>query len=546
MKTMLLLKRLKVEKVLTFKSVNCRLLSETREETEHLKEENHLLNEKLSQYESVIGLEVHAQISSKSKLFSSAGTSYTSAPNSEVSFFDTALPGTLPVLNRRCVESAITTGLALNCQIAKRSLFDRKHYFYADIPQGFQITQQRDPIASNGFIEFIVDNTHSQSKAYIKRSLLKQIQLEQDSGKSLQDDINNRSLIDLNRAGIGLMEFVFEPDLRSADEAVCLVKELVLILKEVKTCSCKMEEGVLRVDANISVHKPDQPFGIRTEVKNLNSFRFMYNAIQYEIWRQISLIERGGQVVNETRMYDFKQKQTIPMRDKEVVQDYRFMPEPNLPPLLLCDEKDIKPESHLININDFRKEIKQLPNDLRQSLINNYGLSLEQVFVLMNENGMTNIFTHIANYSKSKKYHIIFEFINSDLRSALNSLKLDFESCPLSPNLISQIIDMYVNEEISLGTASDLLGLYLQNEKRTPIDLVNQFNWKLIKDRETIKKICLATIELYPKIARKYAKTGFRRPRSVLVQNVIIVLENRVNINYIWDVFDELLRKDKK
>jgi aspartyl-tRNA(Asn)/glutamyl-tRNA(Gln) amidotransferase subunit B len=278
----------------------------------------------------------------------------------------------------------------------------------------------------------------------------------------------------------------------------------------------------------------------------LNSFRFIQNAIQYEISRQISLIESGGRVVNETRMYDMKLRQTIPMRDKEVVQDYRFMPEPNLPPLFLCDDNDNDPNPDLINISNFKKEIKQLPNELRENLLKTYNLNLEQIFTLMNENGMTEIFIEIANHSKSKKFDTIFAFINFDLRTVLNDSKLNFKSCPVSANIISEIIDMLVNEEISLGTATDLLGLYFQNETRTPKQIVDEFNWKVIKDKETIKKICLQTIEMYPKIARKYAKSGFRKPNSVLIQNVLTVLGNKVNINLIWDIFDELLRSDKK
>ncbi|CAG2161617.1 unnamed protein product [Oppiella nova] len=379
-----------------------------------------LCPEVMSQYSAVIGLEVHSQISCSSKLFSSSGTSYLSSPNSQVSVFDCALPGTLPVLNRKCVESAVKTALALNCHVWKRSLFDRKHYFYADMPAGYQITQQRHPLATNGFIEFIVDGDHH-SDGYMKRSALKQIQLEQDSGKSLQDEDNNRSLVDLNRAGVGLMEFVFEPDLTSAAEAVSLVKELILILRTLRTCSCRMNEGVLRVDANISVRKPNQPLGVRTEVKNLNSFRFIGSAIEYEIKRQIAVIESGGRVINETRMYDMKTKETAVMRDKEVVQDYRFMPEPNLPPILLRDDNDLN--SDLINISDFEREISY---------------------------------------------------------------------------------------------------------------------------QQTIEKMCLSAIESLPKIARKYAKSGIRRPQSLLIENVMNLLNNRVNESDIWLQYDRLLRNDIK
>ncbi|XP_054166130.1 glutamyl-tRNA(Gln) amidotransferase subunit B, mitochondrial-like [Oppia nitens] len=455
----------------------------------------------ISQYESVIGLEVHSQMTCKSKLFSSSGTSYMGFPNSQVSYFDCGLPGTLPVLNTKCVESIIKTGLALNCQISKKSTFDRKHYFYADMPSGYQITQQREPLAINGFIEFIVFNTKDK-ESYLKRSELKQIQLEQDSGKSLQD--NNRALVDLNRAGIALMEFVFEPDLRNANEAVSLIRELILILKSLDTCSCKMEEGVLRVDANISVRKPHQSLGIRTEVKNLNSFRFIHSAIEYEINRQIAIIESGGQVVNETRMYDMKLKETVPMRDKEVVQDYRFMPEPNLPSILLTDDNELN--NNLINISDIKRQInvKQMPNHLRNYLLNNYSLNLSQVYILMNESGMANTFTTIAKY----------------------------------------IIDLLINESISSRIANQLLNQYFQNEKRSPNEVITQNNWTLITDDNIIKEKCLLTIETLPKIARKYANKGVRRHKSLLIENVMNLLDNRVNECDIWKHYDQLLRNN--
>lgn len=233
-------------------------------------------------YKGVVGLEIHAQIASKSKLFSPSPVSFSAPVNSCVDDFDAAIPGTLPQLNRFCVEAAVKTALALKCNINKVSTFDRKHYFYADLPAGYQITQQRNPIAKNGFLCFPMLH---RKKVINKQSNLIQIQLEQDSGKSLHDDIENKVFIDLNRAGIPLMEFVFSPDLENGEEASSLVKELCLILKKINVCSCKMEEGALRVDANVSVHRKGDPLGIRTEVKNIGSISGVHHAVNYEISR---------------------------------------------------------------------------------------------------------------------------------------------------------------------------------------------------------------------------------------------------------------------
>uniref|UniRef100_A0A2K6SVF4 Glutamyl-tRNA amidotransferase subunit B n=1 Tax=Saimiri boliviensis boliviensis TaxID=39432 RepID=A0A2K6SVF4_SAIBB len=274
---------------------------------------------------AVVGLEIHAQISSNSKLFSGSQVRFSAPPNSLVSFFDASLPGTLPVLNRRCVEAAVMTGLALNCHINKKSLFDRKHYFYADLPAGYQITQQRLPIAVNGSLTYGISAGKERGQVIPKTVRVKQIQLEQDSGKSLHDDLRSQTLIDLNRAGVGLLEVVLEPDLSCGEEAATAVRELQLILQALGTSQANMAEGQLRVDANISVHHPGQPLGVRTEVKNLNSIRFLAKAIDYEIQRQISELENGGEILNETRSFHEKLGCTVSMRDKEAKQDYRLL-----------------------------------------------------------------------------------------------------------------------------------------------------------------------------------------------------------------------------
>uniref|UniRef100_A0AAA9SYS8 Glutamyl-tRNA(Gln) amidotransferase subunit B, mitochondrial n=1 Tax=Bos taurus TaxID=9913 RepID=A0AAA9SYS8_BOVIN len=342
------------------------------------------------EWAAVVGLEIHAQIASNSKLFSGSQVCFAAPPNSLVSFFDASLPGTLPVLNRRCVEAAVMTGLALDCHINRKSLFDRKHYFYADLPAGYQITQQRLPIAVNGSLAYSVYVGRKPSQMVTRTVRVKQIQLEQDSGKSLHDDLRSQTLIDLNRAGIGLLELVLEPDMSCGEEAATAVRELQLILQALGTSQANMAEGQLRVDANISVHRPGEPLGIRTEVKNLNSARFLAKAIDYEIQRQINELENGGEILNETRSFDFKLGCTVPMRDKEGKQDYRFMPEPNLPPLLLYDSGSLPSGAdpqQVINIDQLRERLPELPRVTRQRLVQQYGMLPEHSCVLLGESG---------------------------------------------------------------------------------------------------------------------------------------------------------------
>ncbi|CAH1970282.1 unnamed protein product [Acanthoscelides obtectus] len=271
-----------------------------------------------SQWQSVVGLEVHAQIKSNSKLFSGASTKFSSPVNTGVALFDCSIPGTLPVLNKRCVEAGVLTALALGCRVNPVSYFDRKHYFYADLPMGYQITQQRAPLAVQGELKFQVYTPAIHKKPYQAKVKIQQIQLEQDSAKSLHD--TDRSLVDLNRAGVPLMELVFDPDLKDGEEAAALVKELVLILQKLNTCSCKMEEGALRVDANVSIHKEGEPLGVRTEIKNIGSIRGVASAVESEIKRQIQVRNALGTITNETRAWDPINKTTVAMRDKEVVQ----------------------------------------------------------------------------------------------------------------------------------------------------------------------------------------------------------------------------------
>ncbi|KAL8608436.1 hypothetical protein ACOMHN_002669 [Nucella lapillus] len=333
-----------------------------------------------SDWQSRVGLEVHAQITSRSKLFSGAATRYGAPVNTQVAAFDAALPGTLPVLNQACVEAGLLTAVALGCTVNAVSAFDRKHYFYADMPAGYQITQQRQPLAQGGQLDFVYVRCREGEKvtAETRTCRLIQLQLEQDSGKSLHDFHSRRSLIDLNRAGIGLMELVTHPDLIGGEDAACFVRELQLLLKALGTCNGKMQEGSLRVDANISVNKPGEPWGVRTEVKNINSVRNVSKAIDYEILRQIDILENGGQVENETRGFDAETSETVQMRDKEKLLDYRFMPEPNLPPLRVYSRSQAgaQPASTRgVVLEDIAERLPELPGEVRARLQQEHGLS---------------------------------------------------------------------------------------------------------------------------------------------------------------------------
>jgi len=370
-------------------------------------------------WRSVIGLEIHAQIDSQSKLFSGSSTEFGSPANTNVSLFDAATPGTLPILNKKCVELAVVTALALKCSINPVSRFDRKHYFYADLPAGYQITQFNSPYARNGALDFLVYTPGIHKKPYRKRSRLKQIQLEQDSGKSIHDSELQRSLIDLNRAGVGLMEFVFEPDLSDGEEAAALVKELSLILLRLKSCSCKMEEGALRVDANVSITNDPSTLGVRTEIKNIGSIRGVANAINYEVKRQFDLVSRGGQVLNETRNWDAQSSTTVSMRDKEVKEDYRFMPEPNLPPLRVGVSKEDH-QGAMLCVDDLQLRIPELPEESRAILLEEHHLSLEHTIQLVNDDGLLKYFWEVMGEKSTREGQLVANLLLMDFSHLLN------------------------------------------------------------------------------------------------------------------------------
>ncbi|XP_012325456.2 glutamyl-tRNA(Gln) amidotransferase subunit B, mitochondrial isoform X3 [Aotus nancymaae] len=476
---------------------------------------------------AVVGLEIHAQISSNSKLFSGSQVRFSAPPNSLVSFFDASLPGTLPVLNRRCVEAAVMTGLALNCHINKKSLFDRKHYFYADLPAGYQITQQRLPIAVNGSLTYGISAGKERGQVIPKTVRVKQIQLEQDSGKSLHDDLRSQTLVDLNRAGVGLLEVVLEPDLSCGEEAATAVRELQLILQALGTSQANMAEGQLRVDANVSVHHPGEPLGVRTEVKNLNSIRFLAKAIDYEIQRQISELENGGEILNETRSFHEKLGCTVSMRDKEAKQDYRFMPEPNLPPLLLYDATSLPTDAdpqQVINIDQIREMLPELPSVTRERLVQQYGMLPEHSFTLLNEVGLLEFFQNVIKETRAEPKKVTSWVLNIFL-GYLKQENLAVSESPVTPSALAELLDLLDSRTISSSAAKQVFEELWKREGKTPGQIVSEKQLELMQDRGALEQFCYSVMKDHPQVVMDVKKGN---PRAI---NKLIGLVRKATLN---------------
>src|SRR5258707_1180004 len=331
-------------------------------------------------WEVVIGMEVHAQVTSQSKLFSGASTAFGGEPNSHVSLVDAGMPGMLPVINEECIKQAVRTGLGLKARINLKSVFDRKNYFYPDLPQGYQISQYKSPLVGEG--EVIVDMPEGEAVAVG----IERLHIEQDAGKSLHEQHASMSLVDLNRCGVGLMEIVSKPDLRSADEARAYLAKLRTILRYLGTCDGDMEKGSLRADVNVSVRRPGEPLGTRCEIKNVNSIRFIGQAIDHEARRQIAVLEDGGTIEQETRLFDPDKGETRPMRNKEEAHDYRYFPDPDLLPL----------EFTAAFVADLRAQLPELPDEKKARLVRDYGLSVYDADVLAAERDTADFFEHVA------------------------------------------------------------------------------------------------------------------------------------------------------
>lgn len=439
---------------------------------------NNLIKGSTGDWELVIGIEVHAQIISNSKLFSGSSTSFGSDHNTQVSFVDAGMPGMLPVINSVCVEQAIKTGLGLNAKINNFSIFDRKNYFYPDLPQGYQISQFEQPIVGNGMITIDLDNGDSKNVG------IERLHLEQDAGKSLHDQHPSYSFVDLNRSGVALMEIVSMPDMRSPEEAQAYVKKLRNIMKYLQTCDGNMEEGSLRADINVSVRKPGDELGTRCEIKNVNSIKFIGQAIVYEAKRQIDLIEKGNLVEQQTRLFDPKKGQTRSMRSKEESHDYRYFPDPDLLPLTFTDEF----------VDEIKKTLPELPDIRRKRFINEYGLSPYDSNILVSEKETADYFEEAAKNSNPK---LVCNWVIGELFSVLNKMNKTLEDCPIRAEDLGELVNLIDDETITGRIAKDVFEIMLETGNN-PKTIVDENNMKQVNDLSEIESIIDKIIENNP------------------------------------------------
>jgi aspartyl-tRNA(Asn)/glutamyl-tRNA(Gln) amidotransferase subunit B len=396
-----------------------------------------LIEGRTGPWEIILGLEVHAQVISEAKLFSGAATAFGAEPNTQVSLIDAAFPGMLPVINQRCVDQAVKTGLGLNAQINKRSVFDRKNYFYADLPAGYQISQYQQPIVGRGTILLDLPEGRTREVGITR------LHLEQDAGKSLHDQHPSKTYVDLNRAGVALMEIVSEPDMRSAEEAAAYLRKLRSILRYLETCDGNMEEGSLRCDVNVSVRRPGDPLGTRCEIKNVNSIRFVQQAIEYEARRQVELIEEGGEVRQETRLFDANRGVTRSMRSKEHAHDYRYFPDPDLLPLEFDDAY----------VEAIRATMPELPDAKKARLIAQHGLSAYDAGVLVAERETADFYEAVA---KGRDPKLAANWVISELFGQLNRTGRTIADSPVSAAALGGLIDLIADGTISGRIAKDV------------------------------------------------------------------------------------------
>jgi aspartyl-tRNA(Asn)/glutamyl-tRNA(Gln) amidotransferase subunit B len=428
-----------------------------------------LLKGATGDWELVIGMEVHAQVTSQSKLFSGASTEFGGAPNSHVSLVDAAMPGMLPVINEECVRQAIRTGLGLKAKINLKSVFDRKNYFYPDLPQGYQISQYKSPVVGEGVVTVDLDGGDSVSVG------IERLHLEQDAGKSLHDRHPAYSYVDLNRSGVALMEIVSKPDLRSAEEAKAFISKLRSVLRYLGTCDGDMEKGSLRADVNVSVRRPGEPLGTRCEIKNMNSISFIGDAIDHEARRQIEILEDGGVIEQETRLYDPNKKETRPMRTKEEAHDYRYFPDPDLLPL----------EFDQAYVDALAARLPELPDEKKARFMRDFSLSAYDADVLVAERETADYFDAVVKGRDSKS---AANWVINELYGRLNKEGRTISSSPVSADQLGAVLDLIADGTISGKIAKDLFEV-VWNEGGDPRVIVEQRGMRQVTDLGAIEKV---------------------------------------------------------
>ncbi len=440
-----------------------------------------------NKYEVIIGLEVHAQVLSESKLFSTSSTKFGSEPNTQVSLVDAAFPGMLPVINEHCIKQAVKTGIGLKAKINKRSIFDRKNYFYADLPQGYQISQYKNPIVGEGSVTLDMPNGE-------KNIGIERLHLEQDAGKSIHDIDPQNTLVDLNRSGVALMEIVSKPDLRSLDEVNAYIKKLRSIMRYLGTCDGNMQEGSLRADVNVSVRKKgDKKLGTRCEIKNVNSIKFMQMAIDFEANRQVDVIEEGGSIDQETRLFDTKKNETRSMRSKEDAHDYRYFPDPDLLPLELNDNY----------IDQIKKDIPELPDEKKKRFIEKFKLSPYEANILVSDIEISKYFEEV---SKNSDVKLATNWITGELFALLNEKNIEITESPISSKNLSKLINLIKDGTISGKIAKSVFEIMRDGDK-DPITIVEEKGLKQQSDPKELENLINKVIAENPKNVEAY-KSG--------------------------------------
>jgi len=423
-------------------------------------------------WEVVVGMEVHAQVTARAKLFSGASTAFGGGPNEHVSLVDAAMPGMLPVINEECLRQAVRTGLGLNARINLKSVFDRKNYFYPDLPQGYQISQYKSPIVGEG--EVLVDMPDGETVCV----RIERLHLEQDAGKSLHEEHPAASLVDLNRSGVALMEIVTKPDLRSAEDAKAFLAKLRTILRYLGTCDGDMEKGHLRADVNVSVRRPGADLGTRCEIKNLNSIRFIGQAIEHEAWRQICVIEDGGTIVQETRLFDADKGETRSMRSKEEAHDYRYFPDPDLLPL------EFSPSL----VAELRGALPELPDQKKMRFKRNYGLTDYDAGVLVAERDTAAYFESVVEGGGNRDAKLAANWVINELTGRLNKEGRDIAASPVNEKQLGGILDLMAQGTISGKIAKDVFEI-VWNEGGDPRAIVEQRGLQQVTDVSAIEAL---------------------------------------------------------
>lgn len=474
-------------------------------------------------YETVIGLEVHAELSTKSKIFCSCPTGFGASPNTRVCEVCLGLPGSLPVLNRKVLEYAVKTGLALGCDITRLTRFDRKNYFYPDLPKAYQISQLYLPVCRDGVIRIETKNGK-------KNIGIREIHMEEDAGKLIHDGSENLTFIDFNRCSIPLLEIVSEPDLRSADEAAAYVEKLIKILKYIEVCDCKMQEGSLRVDVNLSVMpEGERVFGTRTETKNLNSLREMRRAINYEADRQIRLIESGKKVLGQTLRWDDGKGKSTAMRKKEEAADYKYFPEPDLPPVFISQEYTDK----------IKAQIPELPDDKAQRYVNELGLSKSDAVIIAGSVEIADFYERVIK--SCGEYKEAANWVTGELLRLMKLSGVSDERVPVSPESLVEIINMLKSGEINRSVAKQAFEEAFLNETN-PRQYVIENNLLLFTDAEEIRKILITVLDENQKSVFDY-KSGKTSAFGYITGKAMKALNSKAPVKEVQKILKELLER---